>query len=131
LLLEEKSLGRVRRVLEYLGKDRRYLIPALRGNNVEEHATQWDGAHPLGGYAVCLTVQDNLSNDTNLEFEPRSGQSSAAVVGRLISFRLSGEITRPRGYPYWDSRQHNPLEDYRKSDPDPEHSGAYRLLPTN
>ena len=40
LLLEEKSLGRVRRVVENLGKDRRYLILTLEGNGIEEEAAK-------------------------------------------------------------------------------------------
>jgi len=40
LLLEEKSLGRVRRVVERLGKDRRYLILPLEGNGIEHEAAK-------------------------------------------------------------------------------------------
>lgn len=40
LLLEEKSLGRVRRVVENLGKDRRYLILTLEGNGFEEEGAK-------------------------------------------------------------------------------------------
>jgi len=40
LLLEKKSLDRVRRVVENLGKDRRYLILTLKGNSTEEEAAQ-------------------------------------------------------------------------------------------
>ena len=40
LLLEEKSRGRVRRVVENLGKDRRYLILTLEGNSIEEEAAK-------------------------------------------------------------------------------------------
>lgn len=36
LLLEEKPLGRVRRVVENLGKDRGYLILTLEGNSIEK-----------------------------------------------------------------------------------------------
>ena len=35
-------------------------------------------AHPLGGFAVCLTVQDNLNNETRFEFETRLAQSAGA-----------------------------------------------------
>jgi len=40
LLLEEKSLGRVLRVVENLGKDRRYLLLTLKGNGIEEEAAR-------------------------------------------------------------------------------------------
>ncbi len=40
LLLEEKSLGRVRRVVQNLGKDRRYLILTLEGNGAEQDAAK-------------------------------------------------------------------------------------------
>lgn len=40
LLLGEKSLNRVLRVVENLGKDRRYLILALEGHSLEEKAAQ-------------------------------------------------------------------------------------------
>ena len=40
LLLEKKSLGRVRRVVEALGKDKRYLILTLEGNRIEQKADQ-------------------------------------------------------------------------------------------
>ena len=40
LLLEEKSLGRVLRVVENLGKDRRYLILTLEGSSTEEEAAK-------------------------------------------------------------------------------------------
>jgi len=40
LLLQEKSLGRVLRVVENLGKDRRYLILTLEGNSIEEKAAK-------------------------------------------------------------------------------------------
>jgi len=40
LLLEKKSLGRVRKAVENLGKDRRYLILTLEGNGIEEEAAK-------------------------------------------------------------------------------------------
>jgi len=40
LLLEEESLGRVRRAVEKLGKDRRYLILTLEGSSIEEKAAK-------------------------------------------------------------------------------------------
>lgn len=40
LLLDERPLGRVQRVVENLGKDRRYLILTLEGNSIEEKAAK-------------------------------------------------------------------------------------------
>lgn len=40
LLTEERPLGRVRRVVEKLGNDKRYLILTLEGNGIEEDAAK-------------------------------------------------------------------------------------------
>jgi hypothetical protein len=57
--------------------------------------------------------------------DPLDGQitdlSIRAIRVLLTPCTLSDAITRPRGYLYWDSRQHNPLEDCRKPNPDSEH----------
>jgi spore photoproduct lyase len=71
LLLEEKSLGRVQRVVETLGKDRRYLILTLEGNSAEQ------------GAAKALVRESSL-NHTEIRKLSRRIDDAPVLIGRVL-----------------------------------------------
>ena len=71
LLLEEKSLGRVRRVVKNLGKDRRYLILTLEGNSIEEEAAK-------------AFVRELSLNATEIRKLPRRIDEAPVLIGSVL-----------------------------------------------
>jgi len=71
LLLEEKPLDRVRRVVQRLGKDRRYLILTLEGNSIEEETAQ----------AFVRELSLNISQIKKL---PRRIDEAPVLIGSLL-----------------------------------------------
>ena len=71
LLLEEKPLGRVRRVVETLGKDRRYLILTLEGNGIEEDAAK-------------AFVRELSLNATEIRKLPRRIDEAPVLIGSVL-----------------------------------------------
>jgi len=71
LLTEERPLGRVRREVENLGKDRRYLILALEGNSIEEQAAQ-------------AFVRELSLNATEIKKLPRRIDDAPVLIGSLL-----------------------------------------------
>lgn len=71
LLLDERPLGRVQRVVENLGKDRRYLILTLEGNSIEEEAAQ-------------AFVRELGLNVSEIRKVPRRIDEAPVLIGSLL-----------------------------------------------
>jgi len=71
LLLEEKSLGRVRKTVDNLGKDKRYLILTLEGNSIE-------------GEAAKAFVRELSLNATEIRKLPRRIDEAPVLIGSVL-----------------------------------------------
>lgn len=87
LLLEEKSLGRVLRVVENLGKDRRYLILTLEGQVIEEEAAKAF----VRGLGLNVSEISKLSRRID---EPQSSLAVCLVEGEVGLWRRRSRLER-------------------------------------